>query len=147
YRRFLASGNPDDLETYTFDSDGIQPERVKTFELGYRGLYQDALLIDAYGYYNIYRNYITGVEVYQNPTPGNPAGLQNVTRFDVPVNNPDRVTSWGMALGLDYKLKNYGFAGNIAYNKLQHIPEGYFNEFNTPAVRFNLGISAFEILK
>ncbi|WP_423147081.1 TonB-dependent receptor [Rubrolithibacter danxiaensis] len=147
FRQFLATGNPSSLQEYTFAASGIQPERVQTFELGYKGLYKNNLLIDSYIYSNIYKNYITGVEVYQNPTPGSPTGLQNATRFNVPVNNTGRVTSWGMALGLDYRWKTSSLNGNVSYNKLSNIPEGYFNDFNTPEVLLNLGFSTREIGK
>ena len=147
YRQFLSSGNSRDLEQYTFDSDGIQPESVQAFEFGYKALFNDNFLLDTYGYYNLYKDYITGVEVYQNPTPGNASGLINATRFNVPVNNPGRVSSWGMALGGEYRHGSYGLSGNITYNKLGNLPSGYFNDFNTPELCFNIGVSSRDIFK
>ena len=148
YRAFLATGNSGNLQPYTFDSKGLRPERVEAFELGYRGLFGGSLLIDSYAYYNIYKDFITGVELYQkSPTSIDPTGFQNATRFNVPVNNPGEVTSWGAALGFDYKLKLNGFTGNISYNKLGNIPFDYFNDFNTPEVRTNVGYSLRDFIK
>ena len=147
YRELLATGNPAVLKTYSVNSNGIKPERVQAFELGYKGLFGDKLLLDTYGYYNIYNDYITSVEVYQNPTPESPAGIVNATRFNMPVNSTDRVTSWGAALGLDYVMNKFSLNGNVSYNELGKITADYLNDFNTPKVRFNLGFAGRRIVK
>lgn len=150
YRAFLQNPGPTTiagLQPYTFNEKGIQPERVQAFELGYRGLLGNKLLIDTYGYYNIYNDYITAVDIYQNPTPGNPAGLANATRFNVPVNSNSEVRSYGLALGLDYIINKFNVSGNVSFNDLTDIPADYLNDFNTPKMRFNLGLSNREIIK
>jgi outer membrane receptor protein involved in Fe transport len=147
YRELLATGNPAALKPYTVDPKGIRPERVQAFELGYRGLQKNKLLIDTYGYYNIYNDYISSVEIYQNPDPGNTAAIINATRFNMPVNSTDQVTSWGAALGMDYLMSRFSLNGNVSYNELGKIPADYLNDFNTPKVRFNLGVTGRRIIK
>lgn len=145
YRAFLASAsagtpNPALLKTYSFDSKGVRPESVKAYELGYRGLLGSRVLIDAYGYYNQYKDFITGVDVYQN--------VSNVfTRFGVPVNAAGEVTAYGTALGIDYMIGDFNLNGNISYNKLGDIPDTYVNDFNTPTVRYNIGLNNREVVK
>lgn len=145
YRAFLASAsagspNPALLQTYTFDPKGVRPESVKAYELGYRGLLGSKLLIDAYGYYNQYKDFITGVDVYQN--------VSNVfTRFGVPVNAAGEVTAFGTALGIDYMIGTFNLNGNVSYNKLGDIPTTYVNDFNTPKVRYNIGLNNREVVK
>ncbi|MDB5120143.1 MAG: TonB-dependent receptor [Sphingobacteriales bacterium] len=148
YRSFVASiaasptgqGNPALLQAYTFDPKGVRPESVKAWELGYKGLIHPNLLIDAYGYYNNYQDFITGVEVYQNNNNA-------FTRFNVPVNAEGKVSSYGAALGLDYLISSYNLSGNISYNQIGDIPVNYINDFNTPKIRFNLGLGNREIVK
>lgn len=145
YRNFLASAsagspNPALLKTYTFDSKGVRPESVKAYELGYKGLLGSNVLIDAYGYINTYSDFITSVEVFQqNGT--------SFTKFGVPVNAEGNVRTYGTALGIDYLLGKYNLSGNISYNNIGDIPANYINDFNTPKVRYNLGISNRNIFK
>jgi len=145
YRNFLASAsagaaNPALLKTYTFTNDGVKPESVKAYELGYKGLLGSNVLVDAYGYYNTYSDFITAVEVFQqNGT--------SFTKFGVPVNAEGKVTSYGTALGIDYLIGKYNLSGNISYNNIGDIPVTYVNDFNTPKVRYNLGISNRNIVK
>lgn len=145
YRAFLASAsagapNPTLLKTYSFDTEGVRPESVKAYELGYRGLIGSKVLIDAYGYYNQYKDFITAVDVYQN--------VNNAfTRFGVPVNAAGEVSSYGSALGIDYMMGTYNLSGNVSYNKLDDIPVTYINDFNTPTIRYNIGLNNREVVK
>lgn len=149
YRAFLGSiamsttgtGNPALLQPYTFDAEGVRPESVKAWELGYKGLLGSNLLIDTYGYYNTYEDFITGVEVYQNN------GTGSFTKFGVPVNATGEVTSYGAALGLDYLIRKFNISGNVSYNEIGDIPANYINDYNTPKVRYNLGLGNREIAK
>ena len=87
------------------------------------------------------------MEVYQNPTPENPAGIANATRYNMPVNSAEEVTSWGAAFGADYLINKLSLTGNVSYNELGKIDPNYFNDFNTPKVRFNLGITGRKFVK
>ncbi|WP_025144535.1 TonB-dependent receptor [Pedobacter jeongneungensis] len=145
YRAFLASaasGAPNQalLQQYTFDAKGVRPESVQSYELGYKGLILPNLLIDAYGYYNIYKDFITAVDVYQNVNG-------SFVKFGVPVNAAGKVTSYGAALGLDYLVGKYAISGNVSYNQIGDLPENYINDFNTPKIRYNLGLGNKEIIK
>lgn len=147
YRAFLnsaAGGTPDMslLKNYSFDPKGVRPESVQAYEVGYRGLLGPKFLIDAYAYYNIYKDFITAVDVYQKEINGS-----NFTKFGVPVNAKGKVTSYGAALGIDYLLADYTLSGNISYNNIGDIPDNYINDFNTPKIRYNLGIGKKELIK
>lgn len=145
YRSFLASAaagapNPALLQTYSFDPKGVKPESVKAYELGYKGLLGSNVLIDAYGYYNSYKSFITAIEVFQqNGT--------SFTKFGVPVNAAGDVTAYGAAVGLDYLMGNFNLSGNVSYNQIGDIPTTYVNDFNTPKVRYNLGIGNRNVIK
>ncbi|WP_316765197.1 TonB-dependent receptor [Pedobacter frigiditerrae] len=145
YRAFVASAaagapNPALLQAYTFDAEGLRPESVKSFEIGYKGLATSKLLIDGYVYYNIYKDFIGGVELYQNPTT-------TAVKFNVPVNISEEVKSYGAAFGLDYQVGKFNFNGNTSYNKLSDVSPTFDNNFNTPEWRFNAGVGSREIIK
>ncbi|QXU42404.1 TonB-dependent receptor [Pedobacter sp. D749] len=146
YRAFLASAattgapNPALLKQYNFDAKGVRPESVQSYELGYKGLLLPNLLLDAYGYYNIYKDFITAVDVYQNVGG-------SFVKFGVPVNAEGKVTSYGAALGLDYLVGKWNVSGNVSYNQIGDLPVNYINDFNTPKIRYNLGLGNKEIIK
>ena len=145
YRNFLASAaagaaNPTLLKTYSFDPNGVRPESVQAYELGYKGLIGSKLLIDAYGYYNAYKDFITSVEVFQQ-------NGSSFTRFGVPVNAAGDVSAYGAAFGMDYLVGKFNLSGNISYNQIGNLPTTFINDFNTPTVRYNLGIGNRSIAK
>lgn len=145
YRAFLASAsagapNPSLLKAYDFDVKGVRPESVQAYELGYKGLLGPKVLIDAYAYYSIYKDFITAVDVYQNKDGA-------FTKFGVPVNATGEVKTYGGAIGLDYLIGKYNLSGNVSYNKIGDLPESYINDFNTPEFRYNLGFGNREIIK
>ncbi len=145
YRNFLASAaagaaNPALLQTYSFDPNGVRPESVQAYELGYKGLIGSKLLIDTYGYYNAYKDFISSVEVFQQNGSA-------FTRFGVPVNAAGDVSAYGAALGMDYLMGKFNLSGNISYNQIGNLPTTFLNDFNTPTVRYNLGIGNRSIAK
>nr|WP_294876963.1 TonB-dependent receptor [uncultured Pedobacter sp.] len=146
YRAFLGSvaagaPNPALLKQYNFDPRGVRPESVQAYEVGYKGLLGSRFLIDAYAYYNTYKNFITAVDVFQQNDDN------SFSKFGVPVNATGKVTSYGGALGLDYLIGGYNLSGNVSYNKLGDLPADYINDFNTPEIRYNLGLGNKEIIK
>jgi outer membrane receptor protein involved in Fe transport len=145
YRNFLASAaagaaNPALLQTYSFDPNGVRPESVQAYELGYKGLIGSKLLIDTYGYYNSYKDFISSVEVFQQNGTA-------FTRFGVPVNAVGDVSAYGAALGMDYLMGKFNLSGNISYNQIGNLPATFLNDFNTPTVRYNLGLGNRSIAK
>lgn len=147
YRAYVQGGYSDYsvLENYTFTS--FKPEKVQAFELGYRALLTNTLHLDAYCYYNNYHDFLTAAILWQNPMAGNPIGLMSPVRYETTVNMQDPVRAHGWALGLEYNWKKLKWMGNIANDKLSKIPDQFFNTYNTPVYKFNLGVGSNEILK
>ena len=100
------------------------------------------VLIDAYGYYNMYKDFITAVEVYQAN-----ATRTSFTKFGAPVNAEGEVSSYGAAFGMDYVIGKFNLTGNVSYNEIGNLPTNYINDFNTPKIRYNLGVGNREIAK
>ncbi|MDF3076637.1 MAG: TonB-dependent receptor [Sphingobacteriaceae bacterium] len=144
---FKASGNPAQLQKYTFGD--FKPESVQAYEIGYKTLVNNKLLVDAYYYYNSYKDFISTLILLQPgaSTPADPTGLGSAKTFSTVVNNPDKVSSQGAALGLDYLINKFDLSGNVSYNTLNENNSALQNEFNTPKYRFNVGLSNREIFK
>lgn len=155
-----AAANQDKLQEAQLTK--FQPERVKSFEVGYKGVWANRLLVDAYAYFNRFENFIGGQVLVQdrNPDPNNPAStlglnlLSANTRnvYSIPTNRTEILESWGWAVGLDYKLaKNYSLGGNVSYNTLSNLEDfaetGFQPSFNTPEYRYVINFANREIVK
>jgi len=141
--------NPDTLDY--FNVAPVQPEKVKTFEIGYRTTLFEALYIDASYYYSIYDDFLGfNIGVTADITENFP---ENIEVFRVAANSANRVTTQGLAIGLNYYFaKYYSLNGNYSWNKLNKFdaddpdtPEieedPIIPAFNTPEHKFNIGIS------
>ncbi|WP_346320630.1 TonB-dependent receptor [Chitinophaga sp. YIM B06452] len=144
FQRFQQTGNPADLQQYT--PTEFKPERVQAYEVGYRGLIKNRLLIDAYYYYNSYKDFINTIVLIQS-SDGTPAGLATPRIFSTVDNNPEQVVTQGWALGLDYVVGTWNISGNISYNDMTKKPVSLYNDFNTPKYRANLGFGNRNVYK
>ncbi len=124
--------NPSELHTFkTF-----KPESVTSYELGYKGLLAGGkLLVDMYGYYGQYTNFLARTLVGQSTGAG--------TRFfSVPINIEEDVTTYGFGIGFDYRFyRSYTLSTNLSSDVLKDVPEGYISFFNAPKYRFNASVS------
>ncbi|WP_333863189.1 TonB-dependent receptor [Chitinophaga sp.] len=121
-------------EQYTFKE--FKPEKVIAFEVGYKSLIANKVLIDAYVYTNTFKNF-NGSQVVVKPLTTAP--FREI--YGVPVNYDKDLQSWGWALGIDYRLPaNFLVGGNVSFNKLRNEDElGSFQAmYNTPRYRYNL---------
>lgn len=111
----------------------FKPESVRTFELGYKGLITNKLLIDVYGYTGQHKNFILSNTLFQ-PSTGKV--------FASFVNSSVKVKSHGFGLGLDYQLpKDYKVNLNAYSDVLSNVPAGFKTYYNTPKYRLNMGLS------
>ncbi|GAB2550809.1 TonB-dependent receptor [Spirosoma aerophilum] len=130
---------------------GYDPERVETYEVGYKGLIGKKLFIDAYYYYNRFLNFLGGQVVVQGKSPvtlTDPVStLQLVsgsTRnvYSYPTNSATQLKNAGWAIGAEYLLPgNFMVGANVSSNFLldqDKIPAGFITFFNTPKYRYNL---------
>ena len=160
---FLAAqANLELLQPYEIKE--FKPERVKSFEVGYKGVWGQNLLVDAYAYFNRFENF-NGSQVLvqdasdsglQGPNPltglnliGVGPGGRNV--YSMPVNRAEIIKSWGWAASLDYKLpKGYTIGGNVSYNTLSNLDKlaetGFQPSFNTPEYRYVLNFANREVI-
>lgn len=145
-QRYAATGDPSQLQQYTFGK--FRPESVSAYEIGYKGLIKNRLLIDAYYYYSAYKNFLSYTALIQPtlPLPQDPA-LNSARIFATYVNNPEKVKAQGGAIGLDYLINTWTLSGNFSYNDLTNDEGDLDNNFNTPKYRFNIGVANKNIYK
>ncbi|MBY0424042.1 MAG: TonB-dependent receptor, partial [Cytophagales bacterium] len=140
----------------------IQPERINSFEIGYKGIYLDnKLSVDLDLYTNFYDNFINQVRVLV-PTSGQIGGTDDLqTKYDMMssstrvayrpyVNANQRYYSYGAALGLVYNFyQKYTVSGNVNYNNLisNDNPDVFIVAFNTPKWTYNISVGNREIVK
>jgi len=129
-----------------FSIDGVQPEKVNTFEVGYRTTLFNNLYVDAGYYYNIYDDFlgfIIGVETEF----GSFAIPEEIQVFRYSANARERIRTQGFAIGLNYYFAKYfSLNGNYSWNKLISEPDDpIVPAFNTPEHKFNIGISGRNI--
>ena len=142
----------------------LKPEKVKSFEVGYKGLLSsNRLLIDVAYYYNIYNDFIAQTAVRKASGPVYPGAAPNTTEGAInatnapslltPITTPgmentfqtytnledEEVRAHGAALGLAYNLpKNFSLGANYNFNNLLiEIDPNYLNDFNTPKHKVN----------
>ena len=137
---FLNTGRVDSI--VRFDVAPIQPEKVRTFEVGARTTVGSSLYLDATYYYSQYTDFIgfnLGVRasVRENSPP---SGVQ---AFRVAANAQDIVTTQGFSLGSSFYFADYfALNGNYSWNVLNtETDDPIIPAFNTPAHKFNVGIS------
>ena len=125
----------------------FKPETVASWELGYKGLIAEKLLLDVYGFYAQYTNFIGLTVLVKDPlTPGFVQNSQNT--FGLYTNSPSKVKTGGAGIGLDYSLPE-GFiaSGNYAYSTISSKDESQQTDFNTPKNKFNLSLANYTIAK
>jgi outer membrane receptor protein involved in Fe transport len=117
-----------------------KPESVNSFELGYKGLFGKRVLVDIYGYYSKYKDFIGRISVGQFFVAGNPAS--GVKGFSVSVNSANTVTTYGEGFSIDYMMrKNFAITLNASSDNIDNPDPNFATYFNTPKYRINVGLS------
>lgn len=130
----------DKFATFVFDNNNLtpykykrlKPESMRSFEVGYKSIINNKLLIDMYAYFGRYTD-ITGRIILVQPTRG-------TKPWSIVTNSDTKVKAWGAGLGFDYKMaKNYFTFFNAYTDNLTDVPTGFQVGFNTPKYRVNAG--------
>jgi iron complex outermembrane receptor protein len=133
----------------------IKPEQQKAFEVGYKGLLNDKLLVDVNYYRSSYTDFILSTVVIQPSAPvlgadGQPnmaaaaeiaSRASTVHAFQFYTNASDKVTAQGVSVGLTYLLdRGYAVGGNITKSDfdLGTADRNNIAEYNTPEYSTNL---------
>ncbi len=125
----------------------IEPEKVLSFEGGYKAEINKSLFIDIGYYYSIYTSFIgynIGLVAKFDPNTGFPVG--GVQAYRLSANSKDKINTTGINIGYSYFFKKYSFTGNYSYNviNLRDTDDPIVPAFNTPKNKFNVGFSGRE---
>jgi len=143
-----TGGNAALLETVDFDY--VQPEQLKAFELGYKGVIASTLMVDLNGYYTTYTNFISGEIVASKlPTKHQGNDLPAGTLFSPYTNSKEDVKSYGVGVGIMYNLpRSFVLIGNYNYANYEANEGPNFRaNFNTPKSKFSVGLANRKIAK
>ncbi len=114
---------------YTYKE--FKPETMRSFEIGYKGLIGNKLLIDAYAYTGKYEDFLGRIGLYQPATD---------QAYSIVINSTNKVSTYGWGLGMDYRMgKNYSIFFNAYSDVIKDVPIGFKSYFNTPKYRMNAG--------
>jgi outer membrane receptor protein involved in Fe transport len=136
----LQAGNPQEYVPKEF-----KPETVTSFELGYKGLLFDGkLLVDAYGYFGHYNDFIyRRVLVQPSGSDIQLSDTLNGTNISVPVNSTQKVKTLGYGISLDYNLaRNFTLGFNYSSDEVKDESNavGFYSYFNAPKNRINVSL-------
>ncbi|MDP4687248.1 MAG: TonB-dependent receptor, partial [Salibacteraceae bacterium] len=131
-----------------FSVDPIRPERVRTIEGGYRGIFKEKVYVDITAYkswYTDFIGYLIGVESGFDNLLGLPINPQV---YRVAANATSTVKTQGVTIGFNYfYAKKHALNGNYSYNELTSGEDDpIIPAFNTPKNKFNIGISGRDII-
>ncbi len=144
-----AAGAPNATLLQQQQFGDFKPESSQSFEVGYKGLIEKRLLIDAYTYIATYRDFISSVSVIQaRVAPTTAASVFDLLDankrigYSISVNTPGNVHTSGWGVSAEYLLpKNYSVSGNLYSDVIGALPAGFVSYFNTPKYRTNLAFN------
>ncbi len=154
FQDYLGTTPYDQSVIKWFNVPAVRPEKVRTLELGYKGIFAKKVYIDGSAYVSWYRDFL-GYQIGAtlNSTVTNAGGVLDTNYsirqvYRVAANASDRVMTYGASVGFSYFfITNYSLNGNYSWNKLNKLgsTDPIIPAFNTPEHKFNVGISGKEI--
>lgn len=121
-----------------------KPETLRSFEVGYKGLFGKRVLVDIYGYWGRYENFLGRSIVVQSLDKNNPlAPYTGPNRIlSIAVNSKNRVKTYGYGASIDWMLpKNFVATTNLTFDRITDLDPGFISFFNVPSYRLNIGLS------
>ncbi|MFY0687070.1 MAG: TonB-dependent receptor [Cyclobacteriaceae bacterium] len=154
------------------DIKPVTPERIRSFEVGYRSLINNKLMVDFVYYYNIFNSFITQIQVNfaeeftaaEADAANAEAGSNLYSEGDIKYNSllngssddtyqiytnlTENVYTTGSSIGLTYSLpKGYRLGGNYSWNRfIGGYTANTLNDFNTPEHKFNVNFGNREVV-
>ncbi len=161
YYRSQANLDRDNLDF--FNVAPIEPERVTTAEIGYRGTWFKRVFVDLNYFHSWYTSFI-GFQFGLDPRfdPVFTDRIRSLRAYRVAANAQGLVTTQGFNAGINYYIDDHlSLNGNYSYNSINLTPNANFitetfyadelalsenadpivPAFNTPENKFNIGIT------
>lgn len=155
YKAFIAGGATDSSLLKISNFSYVKPENLQVVELGYKAVLFKKLMIDINGYFNIYKDFITQIYVYNKDTTYHQGKVIAPGTLWYPyVNIPGKTFSYGAGIGIGYALpKNITI--RASYNYMDYKVKGgkpaigTVNDlgFNSSKHQMYVGISGDKVWK
>jgi outer membrane receptor protein involved in Fe transport len=144
------------------DVSYIKPEKQKAFEVGYKGLINNKLMIDLNYYYSTYTDFIINTVVIRpehtilagDGTISNEAAMDipngDIQVFQLYTNASDKVSSQGISAGLTWMMnRGYTAGANITWAdfNLKDANPNNIPAFNTPEYTSNVTFGNSNVYK
>ncbi len=155
-RAFAATGDPSVLQRAVVEY--VKPERVRVYEIGYKGLPIDKLFLDVSAYLNDYTDFQAPLQVatpYLGST-GDLTGVDDIVNnrfavFQLYSNATAGVTSYGVGLNTEYSLpRKFKVNANYSFADLKFDEDAdpdILPGFNTAKHRFKVGFGNSDVWK
>ena len=151
--RFAATGDPSVLESV--ETDLVQPERIQSFDLGYRGIF-GKIFVDFSAYYSRYKDFISNTTVITpiDGTTSDGSGVidiatGNFQAFQTYTNSRADISSYGGTIGVNARFLNkLDFGVNYTLAKFDFDQESdpdFAAGFNTPRHKFKVSLGGQEL--
>jgi outer membrane receptor protein involved in Fe transport len=119
------------FQPYTYKE--LKPESCRSFEIGYKGVINKKLLIDAYTYFGDYKDFLGRNALFATATG---------KVYSTVINSSTKVKTHGFGLGFDYLLPHNYYAFINAYSDvITDVPTGFQAYFNAPKYKLNAGFA------
>jgi outer membrane receptor protein involved in Fe transport len=152
--QFIATMDPSVLRN--IETQVVQPEKIQSFDLGYRGVF-GKLSVDVSGYYSKYKNFISNTVVVTpiDGEAGQVSGILdlasgNVDAFQTYTNSKADISSYGGTIGLNTRIFNkldVGLNYTLAKFDFDQASDPDFSAgFNTPENKWKVSIGSPEVL-
>jgi len=152
---YIGEIKPELLKTITLEP--VQPEHLKSIEVGYRSIINNKLYIDLNAYYNSYNDFIANIRVIRpkgaavaGEESGSDAILTGAYReYQIPVNVKEEVITYSSSIGLHYYFGR-GLMAKLNYTYAFMDTSGLGDiipGFNTPRNKYNIGLVGTKVYK
>lgn len=130
----------------------VQPEQLIAYEIGYKGILANRMLVDINYYFNRYQDFMSAQTVFsREATTHRGETLPAGTAFRPYVNADETIRSQGIGVGITYNLPGgYTFGGNYSYATFSsdEAPGSEFEPaFNTPEHRYTVALGNRKVFR
>ncbi|MEQ8715169.1 MAG: TonB-dependent receptor [Cyclobacteriaceae bacterium] len=139
-----TGGNPSVLETANVPY--AQPEQLTSFEIGYKGVISNKLLLDVNYYNTTYTDFLGSENIRsKNPTQHQGNTIAAGSPWRPYVNSPETINSYGFGVGATWSwFDNFTLSGNYSYADFdveRVAGRDFIAGFNTPNNRFSVTVA------
>jgi len=141
-RKYQSTNDPSQLKKFVYD--GIKPQSVNAFELGYATVISKFIMFDVLGYYATWKNFIGYANVANTPGTSDVTAFKDQNKhvvYNIAFNGAKGVETYGYAasVSIDF-MRNFRFKANYYSDHINNKNNTQVNNFNAPNYHINLDL-------